>query len=461
MNSEIETASTTITMGSNMQLFAVLATFKAAGGGGGQAAAASAGDDLVSASTLGLLDRADGNTAIFGTLLRAVPETVNAVAAMYQASGSTVLETNYYVFGGQAVAMRRFVDDNDQGVELLVGDHLGSTTVSYAADGSDTRRQYYNPWGQVRHSDPTVVETDIGYTGQRSDTSTGLMFYNARYYDPAMGRFISADTIIPDPMDPQDLNRYSYVRNNPAKYTDPTGHAIDQPGDCGSAEIGIGGECLAGPDTGNSAGLPGVGPSSHGQDLLDSWDWTQSDQQEGGVFALLRQLSIDDLGYFHKRVQAHFVQMTGATAEVPAPGAGPNGGMGRVDLMLGTEIWEVKPWSDLHIGDGPIKLERYLAALPGTVPGAPVKFVVPPDRFGYEIVVGYGEIPGMIYYYPRKARPNKPAPQPEYAPEPVSVPGEVTGVGIAAVLGYLVYKGISAYGCGSGFVPACGGLLTP
>jgi hypothetical protein len=50
------------------------------------------------------------------------------------------------------------------------------------------------------------------------------MFYHARYYAPAIGRFVQADTIIPNPDFPQDFNRYSYVRNNPLKYTDPGGH---------------------------------------------------------------------------------------------------------------------------------------------------------------------------------------------------------------------------------------------
>ena len=53
-----------------------------------------------------------------------------------------------------------------------------------------------------------------------------MYFYNARYYDPYLNRFISPDTIIPDPQNPQDLNRYSYTRNNPVRYTDPTGHCI-------------------------------------------------------------------------------------------------------------------------------------------------------------------------------------------------------------------------------------------
>jgi RHS repeat-associated protein len=53
---------------------------------------------------------------------------------------------------------------------------------------------------------------------------TGLYYYGARYYDAEIGRFISADSIVPDPMNPQAFNRYSYVLNNPVKYTDPTGY---------------------------------------------------------------------------------------------------------------------------------------------------------------------------------------------------------------------------------------------
>ena len=52
---------------------------------------------------------------------------------------------------------------------------------------------------------------------------TGLYYYNARYYDATIGRFISADTIVQNPTNPQSLNRYSYVLNNPLKYTDPSG----------------------------------------------------------------------------------------------------------------------------------------------------------------------------------------------------------------------------------------------
>ncbi len=52
----------------------------------------------------------------------------------------------------------------------------------------------------------------------------GLMNYNARWYDPALGRFAQADTLIPQPGDPQAWDRYAYVENNPLRYTDPSGH---------------------------------------------------------------------------------------------------------------------------------------------------------------------------------------------------------------------------------------------
>jgi RHS repeat-associated protein len=70
----------------------------------------------------------------------------------------------------------------------------------------------------------TPVSVPYKYTGKEKDTSTGLYYYEARYYDPTLARFISADTIVPNPRDPQDLNRYTYAGNNPFKYTDPTGH---------------------------------------------------------------------------------------------------------------------------------------------------------------------------------------------------------------------------------------------
>jgi hypothetical protein len=58
------------------------------------------------------------------------------------------------------------------------------------------------------------------------------MYYRARFYHPALGRFVSADTIVPEPGQPQDFNRYAYVRNNPLIYIDPSGHVTCIDGEC-------------------------------------------------------------------------------------------------------------------------------------------------------------------------------------------------------------------------------------
>jgi len=82
----------------------------------------------------------------------------------------------------------------------------------------------YTAWGEVRYNSG-VTPTDYTYTGQYSYTADfGLMFYNARWYDPALGRFAQADTILPDQYNPQSWDRYAYSYNNPILYTDPSGH---------------------------------------------------------------------------------------------------------------------------------------------------------------------------------------------------------------------------------------------
>ncbi len=76
------------------------------------------------------------------------------------------------------------------------------------------------------------LPTDYTFTGQKAD-SNGLMFYQSRYYDPALGRFAQPDSVVPSPYNPQSLNRYSYTLNNPVRYTDPSGHCISE--ECGNA----------------------------------------------------------------------------------------------------------------------------------------------------------------------------------------------------------------------------------
>ena len=78
--------------------------------------------------------------------------------------------------------------------------------------------------GEVRASNGTTP-TNYTYTGQYSNMGDfGLMFYNARWYDPSIGRFAQVDTIIPQQQGVQAWDRYAYSNNNPARYTDLSGH---------------------------------------------------------------------------------------------------------------------------------------------------------------------------------------------------------------------------------------------
>ena len=105
----------------------------------------------------------------------------------------------------------------------LFPDHLGSTHITTSGtNGVELGRLLYRPWGETRVNTGTTLTT-WRFTGQREDATIGLYYYGARYYDSVLGRFAQADTIVPDPGDPQALNRYSYALNNPLRYSDPTG----------------------------------------------------------------------------------------------------------------------------------------------------------------------------------------------------------------------------------------------
>ena len=122
--------------------------------------------------------------------------------------------------GSQRVAMRQ------GGVfTYLHGDHLGSASLATDVSGAKVSEQRYLPYGGTRSGS---MPTDRQYTGQRREASLGFYDYVARQFDPALGIFLQADTIIPDPANPQSLNRYSYTLGNPLRYTDPSGHFSEE-----------------------------------------------------------------------------------------------------------------------------------------------------------------------------------------------------------------------------------------
>jgi len=110
------------------------------------------------------------------------------------------------------------------------GDHLGSATVLVDPTGKVLERRSYHPFGQT-HTQAGAPTAAYTYTGKELDDATGLYNYGARYYDPAVGRFISVDPLYfeqpeKELADPQMLNLYAYVRNNPVHNLDPDGRDV-------------------------------------------------------------------------------------------------------------------------------------------------------------------------------------------------------------------------------------------
>jgi RHS repeat-associated protein len=101
-------------------------------------------------------------------------------------------------------------------------DHLGGVNVITDIIGGLAQLNEYDPWGGISRSEGNI-DMNHRFTGQELDAETGLYYYDARYYDAEISRFVSPDPTVPEPGDPQSLNRYSYVLNNPQKYIDPSG----------------------------------------------------------------------------------------------------------------------------------------------------------------------------------------------------------------------------------------------
>jgi RHS repeat-associated protein len=142
-------------------------------------------------------------------------------------------------------------------LSYLHGDHLGSTSVATNASGAATSSvRYYAYGGQRGTGSIFALPTDHAFTGQKLDKGTGLLYYGARYYDSALGVFISPDSIVPQPGDPLSLNRYIYTLNNPLKYTDPSGHWGEIPSVNGS----IGCTGFVGAGTATSLAHPALQP---------------------------------------------------------------------------------------------------------------------------------------------------------------------------------------------------------
>jgi RHS repeat-associated protein len=121
-------------------------------------------------------------------------------------------------------------------IQWLVTDQLGTPRMIFDSTGSVSgmSRHDYLPFGEELAVNQGLRSASIGYAaidnvrqhfaGSERDAETGLDFMQARYYANTQGRFTSADSLVGSIGDPQSLNRYAYVGNNPLMSSDPTGH---------------------------------------------------------------------------------------------------------------------------------------------------------------------------------------------------------------------------------------------
>ena len=159
-----------------------------------------------------------------------------------------------YAFAGNL----RISKMTEASTEYYHKDHQGSTNAISDQNGTVVDTAEYLPYGPDRYANALLNHSAYKYTDQEQDSGTGLYNYDARLYDPVLGQFVMEDTIVPDPYNPQSLNRYAYCLNNPIRYMDPSGHIwFDPDHDGGESTNQWANENYFG---GNSGGVPGYSP---------------------------------------------------------------------------------------------------------------------------------------------------------------------------------------------------------
>ena len=156
-----------------------------------------------------------------GRVKKITPDaTTTYIGSLYEIQDTNnEIRITKHIFKGSTRLASKTNDD----IIYYHGDHLGSSNLLTDSDGFQVKRLEYEPFGTT-YVDEGTTDTNYRFTGKELIDETGLYDYGSRFYDPKLGRFIQPDTIVTNPSDPQDLNRYTYAGNNPLKYTDPSGH---------------------------------------------------------------------------------------------------------------------------------------------------------------------------------------------------------------------------------------------
>ncbi len=313
-------------------------------------------------------DAESRNTSVTTALL-GVSETVNYG---YDGEGKRVTKsivggaTIAFVYDAQGQLTQEYGSPADSGTQYLTSDPLGSTRLVSTISGgvaSAFNRSDYLPFGQEipstwnRSNYQLDTVQRIKFTSKERDAETGLDWFNVRYFSSAQGRFTSPDQpfIDQDPSNPQSWNLYGYGRNNPLRYSDPTGRKCVQTSN-GQADDGTGGGCdAAGVDAnGNiqsqqvNVAAYNVRNTGYGVEVYDNSNGQlvyESGMQHDyaadmGLLGMLRGMGGAILGGAG----------AGAAAESAVWGLGPTTRGGVIETMLGANLPRTFPVIDRFVG---------------------------------------------------------------------------------------------------------------
>ena len=271
-------------------------------------------------------------------------------------------------------------------------DIRGSVTNIVGDDGKLVKGYEYDEYGNTTDGGEESFINEVTFTGSVRDLGSGLQYMNARYYDPATGRFVSQDTYTGTPYAPWTQHLYSYCGNNPVNMVDPTGHMPIQP--------------MAVNDGGSTRVVPE--PQESGEDSFDQ-DSIWGAILNAATYALKTGRSR------HNAVRDALAAHLGGRTEYPIHGGSKKGNTGYADVYVEVDgvgmIYEVKPNSPYGRLTGLVQLLRYVAKANKNM-DIPIIAGEPVDDFktvqhGNETL--YIEFVGGVVYYSttpdRKVRP--------------------------------------------------------
>ncbi len=175
---------------------------------------------------------------------------------------------DYIFFAGRRIAWR----DSSGNVYYHFVDAIGNTRAVTDGAGNTCFNADYYPYGQENDYDSSCTP-EYKFAGYEYDSETGNYYAYARYYNPRLGRFMSPDPVGGDILNPQSLNRYTYVINNPATLTDPSG-----------AVLPFTYQQLMQESWGIQAGSIQFGSNWNEFDLINP-QWTDGEGFESGIFS--------------------------------------------------------------------------------------------------------------------------------------------------------------------------------